>query len=123
MAIFEQQSGSPGDLRESLAAEEILAIQSQILRMVAMGAPLHAVLHRLTCFIEEKSHRALCSILLFDEAESRFRFGSGPSLPIAYNRAIDGAPAKPTIGSCGAAVHRREMVIVEDIAIDPLWAE
>ena len=47
----------------------------------------------------------------------------GPSLPDAYNRAIDGAPIGPNVGSCGTAAFRREAVFVEDIANDPLWAD
>ena len=36
-------------------------------------------------------------------------------------RAIDGQPIGPSAGSCGTAAYRREPVIVEDIATDPLW--
>lgn len=36
-------------------------------------------------------------------------------------RAIDGQAIGPQAGSCGTAAYRREPVIVEDIATDPLW--
>jgi GAF domain-containing protein len=62
----------------------------------------------------------LCSILLLDD-EGRLRYGAAPSLPPDYNRAADGIPIGPRMGSCGTAAYRRETVIVSDIASDPLW--
>jgi C4-dicarboxylate-specific signal transduction histidine kinase len=35
---------------------------------------------------------------------------------------VDGVEIGPSAGSCGTAAHRRERVIVDDIATDPLWA-
>src|SRR5262249_52883333 len=43
------------------------------------------------------------------------------SLPDAYNAAIHGIGIGPTVGSCGTAAYTKSPVIVEDIAIDPLW--
>ena len=63
----------------------------------------------------------LASILLLDG--DRLRHGGAPSLPKAYTDAIDGALIGPCAGSCGTAAYRREQVIVEDIATDPLWTD
>ena len=38
----------------------------------------------------------------------------------AFIRGVDGEPIGPQAGSCGTAAFRREPVIVEDIAKDPL---
>src|SRR4029450_5085211 len=51
----------------------------------------------------------------------RLRHGAAPSLPDAYVRAIDGLEVGPSAGCCGTAAHRKQLVIVEDIAADPLW--
>ena len=51
-----------------------------------------------------------------------FMCGMAPSLPESYIKAIDGEAIGPCAGSCGTAAYRREPVIVEDIATDPLWA-
>ena len=51
------------------------------------------------------------------------RHGASPSLPDSFIRAVDGQPIGPRAGSCGTAAFRRESVIVEDIAADPLWAD
>lgn len=65
----------------------------------------------------------LCSVLLLDADGVHLRHGAGPSLPAAYNLAIDGVAIGPEVGSCGTAAFRREPVIVEDIENDPLWAD
>lgn len=47
---------------------------------------------------------------------------SAPSLPEAYNAAIDGVEIGDGIGSCGTAAFRQERVIVEDIQQHAYWA-
>src|SRR6185436_18834547 len=49
--------------------------------------------------------------------------GAAPNLPDAFNRAIHGAVIGPNAGSCGTSAYRGELVIVEDIQKDPLWAD
>lgn len=44
------------------------------------------------------------------------------SLPTIYEEAIEGLPIGKGAGSCGTAAFRKEMVVVSDIATDPLWA-
>ena len=44
------------------------------------------------------------------------------SLPQMYEQAIEGLPIGEQAGSCGTAAFLREMVVVSDIANDPLWA-
>ncbi|PIP42185.1 MAG: hypothetical protein COX19_01680, partial [Desulfobacterales bacterium CG23_combo_of_CG06-09_8_20_14_all_51_8] len=65
----------------------------------------------------------LASILLLDADGIHVRHAAAPSLPDAFIRAVDGQPIGERAGSCGTAAWRREQVIVEDIAIDPLWAD
>jgi signal transduction histidine kinase len=48
---------------------------------------------------------------------------AGPNLPPEYSAAIDGAPIGPKAGSCGTAAYRGTLVVVEDIATDPLWED
>src|SRR5262249_11022835 len=63
----------------------------------------------------------LASVLLLDGRQ--LRHGAAPSLPQAYNEAINGLTIGPSEGSCGTAACRAEPVIVSDIAVDPLWAK
>ncbi|MEK8104152.1 GAF domain-containing protein [Micromonospora sp. M12] len=63
----------------------------------------------------------LVSVLLADPDARHLRHGAAPSLPDFYNHAIDGIATGEGVGSCGTAAHRREPVIVTDIATDPFW--
>jgi len=44
------------------------------------------------------------------------------SLPADYVAAIEGLGIGPSVGSCGTSVFQKKLVIVADIAHDPLWA-
>ncbi|RME63000.1 MAG: PAS domain S-box protein, partial [Caldilineae bacterium] len=104
-------------------AEQALALQTHILEMSAKGAPLPQLLEALAREIESILPSVRASILLVDDDGLHLRHGAAPGLPTAYVQAIDGVPIGEGVGSCGAAVHRRETVIVEDINTDPLWVD
>ncbi len=100
----------------------LILAENAILSDIASEAPLPATLERLTLSIEEYSgRRMLASVLLMDRDGRHLRHGAAPSLPAAYNEAIDGAEIGPMVGSCGTAAYRKEPVFVTDIATDPLW--
>jgi hypothetical protein len=109
------------DVSDRHRAERVVALQTEVLGAVVTGEPLGAVLDRLARGVEALADDLLCSILLLDG--DRLRDGAGPSLPAAYRAAVDGTRVGPAAGSCGAAAHRRERVVVEDVAADPLWAD
>jgi PAS domain-containing protein len=97
--------------------------QNQALQLARDGASLAAleVLVHTAETISEGSF--IASILLLDEDGRHLRHGAAPSLPDAYNRAIDGIEIGPRAGSCGTAAHFGHSVIVTDIDQDPLWAD
>jgi signal transduction histidine kinase len=101
--------------------ETHIPLQRDILAMIAAGKPLSEVLEGLCYLIEKQSPQALCSILLMDPLGNVLRTGAGPSLPQAYAAALDGLTVDNCAGSCGTAAFRRQPVIVEDVATDPLW--
>lgn len=105
-------------------AAALSAAQNRILELAVQEAPLEATLNAIVLEVEGLSSSGLiASILLVDEDGSHLRHGAGPSLPDAYNEAIDGIAVGAAVGSCGSAVHRKEPVFVADIASDPLWAD
>jgi len=109
---------------ERRKGESMLRGQSHVLELIAQGAPVAEVLEVLTQMIEKQAGDVLlASILLLDEEEGRLYHGAAPSLPHAYNEAINGLAIGPTVGSCGTAAFRAETVIVTDIATDPLWID
>jgi signal transduction histidine kinase len=97
--------------------------QSQVLEMIAAGAPLGKILNNLVLLIEAQSPGMLCSVLLLSDDGNHIRHGAAPSLPQEYVKAIDGAPIGPKNGSCGTAMYRGKPVVVTDIREDPLWED
>ena len=116
-----------GDERRAERAagnEEVIEGQKEALELAVHGAPLAAVLEVLVRTVEaQSSNDVLGSILLLDAGGERLRLGAAPSLPAAYNAAIDGIAIGPGVGSCGTAAFTRQTVVVSDIQTDPLWAE
>jgi signal transduction histidine kinase len=91
--------------------------------MIATGASLDSVLTRLVRLVEEHSDGMLCSVVLLDSDGLHLRRGAAPSLPDAYNSAIEGAPIGPRAGSCGTAMYLGRQVIVTDVLVDPVWED
>ncbi|GAB58093.1 PocR ligand-binding domain-containing protein [Rheinheimera nanhaiensis] len=98
-----------------------LTLQNQILSQISEGAELKTVLHNLVTQVELLHPDMLCSILLLDEDGKTLRHGAAPSLPDAYNQAIDGVQIGAGVGSCGTAAFSGETVIVSDIESHPYW--
>lgn len=111
------------DVAARKRAEGLLESQGQALELIALGAALPQTLELLVRTVEEQAPGMLGSVLLLDADGVHLRHGAAPSLPEAYVRGIDGEPIGPSAGSCGTAAYRREAVIVEDIAADPLWRD
>jgi PAS domain S-box-containing protein len=114
--------GSSTDITERKQAEVLLAGEKRLLEMIAKGDSRAPILTGACLLVEELAGGSLTSILLFDPNGKCLRNGAAPSLPPAYNKAIDGIVIGPSVGSCGTAAYRGEPVIVADIATDPLWA-
>jgi PAS domain S-box-containing protein len=105
-------------------AARLSAAQNRILALAVEAAPLTTTLDAIVLEVESLSTSCVIgSILLLDDDGRHLRHGAGPSLPAAYNDAIDGITVGPAVGSCGTAVYRKERVFVADIASDPLWAD
>ena len=109
------------DIEDLKRAEALIAGEKRILELVAKGNLLPEILESLCRLVEEQALGALASILLVEG--DRLKHGGAPSLPKAYTQAIDGVLIGPCVGSCGTAAYRRQQVIVEDIATDPLWVD
>ncbi|NEB96016.1 SpoIIE family protein phosphatase [Streptomyces bauhiniae] len=105
-------------------AQRLTAEQAALLEQIARQAPLADVLHGMARVIEDLApEEVLVSVLLADADGRHLRHGAAPSLPDFYNQAIDGIAAGDGVGSCGTAAHRRQSVIVSDIATHEYWAD
>jgi diguanylate cyclase (GGDEF)-like protein/PAS domain S-box-containing protein len=115
--------GISRDITERRQSDALREGQAKILEMIATSDPLDAVLDRLTRLVESQLTGIFGSVLLLDKDGARLRHGAAPSLPDSYTRAIDGLQVGPKAGSCGAAVYRREAVVVANVMSDPLWTD
>ncbi|WNV87792.1 GAF domain-containing protein [Umezawaea sp. Da 62-37] len=103
-------------------ARRLMAEHRALLEQIARQAPLGEVLDGMARCIENLApQEVLVSVLLAEPDGLHLRHGAGPSLPDFYNQAIDGIATGEGVGSCGTAAHRREPVVVTDIATDPFW--
>src|SRR3990170_6757607 len=109
--------------RELQQLYENVAGEKRVLEAIAGGAPVPDVLDTIIQVVEERSDGMICSFLLVDRDGVHLRHGAAPSLPEGYVSAIDGVVIGPSVGSCGTAAYRKELVIVTDVASDPLWTE
>ena len=101
----------------------ITRAQRRVAELVQSGAPLRSTLEELIHVVENlTSSGMIASILVLDEDGRHLRHGAGPSLPDAYNAAIDNLEIGPAVGSCGTAAFHDTTVAVFDIANNPLWA-
>jgi diguanylate cyclase (GGDEF)-like protein len=100
----------------------LVYLQNLILEMVAREEDLRATMDRLCREVERLAPTSICSILSVD-SDGALHPVSSPSLPQAYNDAIDGVKMGPNAGSCGTAAFHRRQVTVTDIENDPLWAD
>ncbi len=107
------------DVTARKRAEAVLRAQNRVLERIAAGDGLHDVLAEIIEVVEAQVSGARCAVLVLDR--DRLRLGAGPRLPDAYNRAIDGMQIGPLAGCCGTAAFLGEVVVTEDIAVDPRW--
>jgi PAS domain S-box-containing protein len=111
------------DITALVHNEAFTESQRDILSMISMDRPQSETLEAICHMVEAQEPGSFCSVLLLDAEGKQLYTGAAPSLPADYNRAIDGAAIGPNAGSCGTAAYRRQLVVVEDIEIDPLWAD
>lgn len=98
--------------------------QSAVLELIAARAPLQTTLTELLRVSETHAPGMLTSIMLLEHARGGgvLRHVAGPSLPRSLASRIDGVAVGDGRGICATAAHRREPVIVLDLATDPLAA-
>ncbi len=111
------------DVTQRNKAELIQRAQAAITEKISRDNTLEDILKEITFSIENLASGTVASILLLENDGIHIRQGAAPSLPTAYNDAIDGMRIGPKAGSCGTAIYLKKTVIVEDIALDPLWED
>jgi PAS domain S-box-containing protein len=104
-------------------AELQLAHERHVMEQMARGAGITEVLNQLVLGHEALFPGTVSSVMLLDPADNTLSVAAAPHLPEAYCASLDGVVIGPQAGSCGTAAATGKMVIVEDIATDPLWTD
>lgn len=113
--------GIARDITARKLASALQAGQIKILEEIVADAPLEEVLDQVVLLAEAQSIELVCSILLLDADGVTLRCAAAPSVSPPFLGGADGIRVGPGHAPCGAAVYRREMVIVSDILSDPIW--
>jgi PAS domain S-box-containing protein len=108
------------DISDRKRSEELEKSTAAILEMVASDEKLGTIFTHIIKIYEKRYTNMRASILLLKDGH--LYNGAAPSLPDAYNDAIEGLEIGSMVGSCGTAAFLKKRVIVEDIEQDPLWA-
>jgi len=103
--------------------KKLLSHQQAILSKIALGAPLNEIFNDICISIEDitEDKSARCSILSL-QGEQLFHCAA-PNIDDKYCQFINGLYIGPSSGACGTAAFRKSQVIVENIAISPLWVD
>ncbi|HZW25090.1 MAG TPA: EAL domain-containing protein [Gallionella sp.] len=109
------------DITERQLSMELERLRNSIFELLANGAALSDILTQIVGYVEQSRSGMTCSILRLDETGKRLLPGAAPSLPEAYNQAVDGLPIGDAVGSCGTAAFRNERMVVENIHEHPYW--
>jgi diguanylate cyclase (GGDEF)-like protein/PAS domain S-box-containing protein len=110
--------------REKNGADEALASERGVLRLLSRSMPLPDLLAEV-CRRAERllGEGATCSILLLESDGKRLRIASAPSLPAHYHEAFDGTPVGPVTSPSGTAAYENRAVLVEDFETAHEWGE
>jgi diguanylate cyclase (GGDEF)-like protein/PAS domain S-box-containing protein len=103
-------------------AEQRELSRSNILELLASGAPLNTILDDIVRSVELSNPSSLCSIMLLDNEGKRLHTGAAPSLPDFFVSALNGMETGIGMASCGTAAFTGQRVVVEDIQTHPYWA-
>lgn len=110
--------------RKTRQLELLADLERQVLEHNAISAnTLKGTIDLMLSGLEKIIPGTIGSVLLRDEETNTITGLSAPNLPPAYSNALEGVKIGPSTGSCGTAMFTGETVIVEDIAVDPLWKD
>ncbi|MBK9347496.1 MAG: EAL domain-containing protein [Burkholderiales bacterium] len=123
--IHGQSQGLVGvvvDITEKVWAQQRQQQHNEVMQLLLEKAPMAVALDAMVRNVEAINPVMLCSILLLDAQGRHLHHGAAPRLPDFFIRALDGTAIGPGVGSCGAAAHSGQRVIVENISTHPWWA-
>jgi PAS domain S-box-containing protein len=112
------------DLTERWREASLISEQNRLLERVVRGGSASEILDAICLAVEQHiAADTIATVLLVDETGTHLRPAAGPRCPAEYAAAVDPVSIGADCGSCGTAAYSRQLVIVSDIATDPLWKD
>ncbi|MCJ1908183.1 EAL domain-containing protein [Planococcus ruber] len=109
------------DITDRKRAEALINLQQQIHNDMGKGYLLSFLLQK-ACDTVESFFKddTKCTVLFVNDA-GYFQVGAGKSMPSEFHDKVEQIQSSPVTGTCGAAFHTNQTVIVEDMKASPLW--
>lgn len=111
------------DITDRKRAEALIKLQKETYRGIENGHMLNMLLENI-CRVCESFFvdGSKCTVLLIDDAET-YEIGSANSMPKGFQDAISGLVVEADTGTCGAAYHSGQAIVVEDMRTHYLWRD
>ena len=109
------------DVTERTRANLLAVGQRGALELAVTDAPLGDVLDVLARTAEDYGGGAALASVQLAGPDGRLRHAAAPSLPAAFQHAIDALPVGPVAGAAGSAAWQGTPIACADIADDALW--
>ena len=111
------------DVTDAVKTEQLLTEQTRLLEMIAAGRPLRDCLSALCAVVPRLKPRTRASVLLADEARTRFERPVAPGMPPSFGDLLEGTQiGEAATGSCAVAVYCGEPVTCKDVVHDGHWS-
>lgn len=95
--------------------------QLAILEKIAGGVCLGAILKDIILAVDGQSNRTRSTLFLYNPEDQTLCGGVSSRVPQTYLDLVNGSQVGDCRGSCGTAVFRKEVIVVEDISTHPYW--
>jgi len=103
-------------------SEQLISGERQLLEDVAGSTDVDDILMRIVRFVEQQSPGVKAAIFRMEENGQSLVLAAAPSFSPELSNRFSRIPAGAADGCSSTAVYRREIVVVEDIEEDPLFA-
>ncbi|WP_418637558.1 PAS domain S-box protein [Winogradskyella sp.] len=110
------------EVSERVKAEKILIHKNEILDLIALNTPIDEIFNKLLLNFESVHPNYFGALSLLSDDGLHLNLVAAPSMPKAYNKAMQTVKIGKSVGSCGTAAFTKKPVIVSDISTDKLWA-
>ncbi|NNE31490.1 MAG: sigma 54-interacting transcriptional regulator, partial [Winogradskyella sp.] len=111
------------EVLERKKAEQQLIDKNEVLDLIAVNTPLDKIFDRILLNYESHHPDNYGAISLQEDNGTHLNLISAPSMPKAYNAAVQQVLIGDNVGSCGTAAYLKKPVVVSDISKSKSWID